>query len=98
MQVQRIVDYNRAGEESADEDSCKLIHWRPLKSGCVFEDVLGSPASPLRFDRPLPGAHPEDLTFASRCGEQQLKYVEDGRLLRPLRIPAIAHAAAAPSA
>nr|WP_237537736.1 hypothetical protein [Streptomyces sp. SID2999] len=89
MQVQRIVDYDRAGEELSDEDYPKLIHWRPLKSGCVSEVVLGPPGSPLRFDRPLPGTHLEHLTFASRRGERKLKYVEDGRLLRALSLQGI---------
>lgn len=89
MEVQRIVDYDRAGAELADEDYPKLIHWRPLKSGCISEVVLGPPGSPLRFDRPLPGEHLEHLTFTSRRGERKLKYVEDGRLLRALSLQGI---------
>lgn len=89
MQVQRIVDYDRAGEELADEDYPKLIHWRPLKSGCVSEVVLGPPGSPLRFDRPLPGHHLEHLTFVSRRGERKLKHVDDGRLLRAVSLQGI---------
>lgn len=89
MEVQRIVDYDRAGAELADEDYPKLIHWRPLKGGCVSEVVLGPPGSPLRFDRPLPGEHLERLTFASRRGERKLKHVEDGRLLRALSLQGI---------
>lgn len=89
MEVRRIVDYDRAGAELADEDYPKLIHWRPLKSGCTSEVVLGPPGSPLRFDRPLPGEHLEHLTFTSRRGERKLKYVEDGRLLRALSLQGI---------
>jgi hypothetical protein len=44
MEVQRIVDYDRAGAELADEDYPKLIHWRPLKSGCLS---WGRPAARL---------------------------------------------------
>ncbi|MBV1950265.1 hypothetical protein [Streptomyces sp. BV129] len=89
MEVQRIVDYDKAGAELADEDYPKLVHWRPLKSGCLSEVVLGPPGSPLRFDRPLPGHHLGHLTFVSRRGERKLKYVEDGRLLRAVSLQGI---------
>ena len=89
MEVQQIIDYDRAGMELADEDYAGLIHWRPLKSGCINEVVLGPPGSPLRFDRPLPGEHLQHLTFTSRRGERKLKYVEDGRLLRALSLQGI---------
>jgi hypothetical protein len=89
MEVRRIVDYDRAGTELADEDYAGLTHWRPLKSGGITEVVLGPPGSPLRFDRPLPGEHLEHLTFTSRRGERKLKYVEEGRLLRALSLQGI---------
>jgi hypothetical protein len=89
MEVRRIVDYDRAGTELADEDYAGLTHWRPLKSGGITEVVLGPPGRPLRFDRPLPGEHLEHLTFTSRRGERKLKYVEDGRLLRALSLQGI---------
>jgi len=89
VEVRRIVDYDRAGTELADEDYAGLIHWRPLKSGCITEVVLGPPGSPLRFDRPLPGEHLEHLTFTSWRGERKLKYVEEGRLLRALSLQGI---------
>jgi hypothetical protein len=89
MEVQRIVDYDKAGLELADEDYPKVIHWRPLKSGCVSEVVLGPPGSPIRFDAPLPGEWLEHLSFSSRRGERKLKYVEEGRLLRALSLQGI---------
>jgi hypothetical protein len=89
IEVQRIVDYDTADTELADEDYAKLIQWRPLKGGCVSEVVLGPPGSPLRFDRALPGEHLEHLTFTSRRGERKLKYVEDGRLLRALGLQGV---------
>ncbi|WP_244336506.1 hypothetical protein [Streptomyces seoulensis] len=89
MEVQRIVDYDKAGAELADEDYPKLVHWRPLKSGCLSEVVLGPPGSPLRFDRPLPGHHLGHLIFVSRRGERKLKYVENGRLLRAVSLQGI---------
>ena len=89
MEVQRIVDYDKACAEPADEDYPKLAHWRPLKSGGISEVVLGPPGSPLRFDRPLPAEHLEHLTFTSRGGARKLKYVGDGRLLRALGLQGI---------
>ncbi|MBF9070731.1 hypothetical protein I2501_22170 [Streptacidiphilus sp. NEAU-YB345] len=89
MEVRQIVDYDQEGTELADEDYPKLSHWRPLKSGCISEVVLGAPGSPIRFDKPLPGDRLEQLTFTSRRGERKLKYVEDGRLLRALSLQGI---------
>jgi hypothetical protein len=89
MEVRQIIDYDLASTELADEDYTGLTHWRPLKSGCINEVVVGPPGSPLRFDRPLPGEHLEHLTFTSRRGERKLKYVEDGRLLKALSLQGI---------
>ncbi|TDU05547.1 hypothetical protein EDD99_4066 [Streptomyces sp. 846.5] len=89
MQVQRIVDYADAGAELADEDYPRLTHWRPLKSGCISEVVLGTPGTPIPFDAPVAGEPLERLTFTSRRGERQLKYVEDGRLLRSVSLEGI---------
>ncbi|WP_042420451.1 hypothetical protein [Streptacidiphilus anmyonensis] len=89
MEVRQIVDYDRAGAELADEDYPRLTHWRPLKSGCISEVVIGAPGTPIRFDAPLPGDCLEQLTFRSRRGERKLKYVEDGRLLRALSLQGI---------
>jgi len=89
MDVRQIVAYDRAGTELAGEDYPGLIHWRPLKSGCITEVVLGSPGSPLRFNRSLPGDRLQHLTFTSRRAERKLKYVQDGRLLRALSLQGI---------
>ena len=89
MEVQRIVDYADAGAELADEDYQRLTHWRPLKGGCITEVVLGPPGTPIRFDAPVSGELLERLTFTSRRGERQLKYVEDGRLLRSVSLEGI---------
>jgi hypothetical protein len=89
MEVGRIVDYEVAGAELADEDYPKLIHWRPLKSGAISEVVLGPPGTPIRFDAPLPGELLEQLSFISRQGERQLKHLEAGRLLRSISLQGI---------
>lgn len=39
----------------ADENYRKLSHWRPLKSGCISQVVLGLPGMPIRADAPVPG-------------------------------------------
>jgi hypothetical protein len=89
MEVRQIVDYDQAGAELADEDYPALTHWRPLKSGCISEVVLGPPGTPIRFDAPVPGDCLKQLTFTSRRGERKLKHVEDGRLLRSLSLQGI---------
>jgi hypothetical protein len=90
MEVRQIVDYDHAGAELADEDYPKLSHWRPLKSGCISEVVLGPPGTPIRFDAPLTRDCLEQLTFTSRRGaERKLKHVEEGRLLRALSVQGI---------
>ncbi|MFR9794586.1 hypothetical protein ACL02U_01545 [Streptomyces sp. MS06] len=89
MEVRRIVDHDQAGAELADEDYPNLIHWRPLRRGCVSEVVLGSPGTPIRFDAPLSGDRLEQLAFASRRGERKLRHVEDGRLLRAVGLQGV---------
>ncbi|MEU3610290.1 hypothetical protein AB0E83_33365 [Streptomyces sp. NPDC035033] len=82
MEVSRILPYEEAGPELADEDYAKLMDWRTLKTGAVTEVLLGPPGSPLSFDTVVPGDLLERLTFTSRRGERTLKHVEDGRLTR----------------
>jgi hypothetical protein len=73
----------------ADEDYPRLTHWRALKSGCISEDVLGTPGTPIRFDAPVASELLERLTFTSRRGERHLKYAEDRRLLRSVSLEGI---------
>lgn len=80
MEVGRVLDYDTVGEELAMEDYLRLIHWKPLKAGCVSEVVVGPPGSPLTFERPVPPDLLARLTYRSRRGERQIKHVVDGEL------------------
>ncbi|MGW4020896.1 hypothetical protein [Streptomyces sp. NPDC005009] len=80
MEVGRVLDYDTVGEALAMEDYLRLIHWKPLKAGCVSEVVIGPPGSPLAFDRPVPPDLLARLTYRSRRGERQVKHVVDGEL------------------
>nr|WP_240929343.1 hypothetical protein [Streptomyces coryli] len=89
MEVARILPYEDAGQDLADDDYTKLLHWKPLKTGCVSEVLIGPPGSVLDFDTTVPPKLLEQLTFTSRRGERQLKHVEDGRLLRSISLQGI---------
>lgn len=94
LEVARIVPYENVGSVLPDEDYVKLLDWRPLKTGCVSEVLVGPPGAPLRFDTVIPGELLERLTFTSRRGERLLKYVEDGRLIRSVSLQGIYRLAA----
>ncbi|MFJ3933810.1 hypothetical protein [Streptomyces sp. NPDC090029] len=94
LEVARIVPYENVGSVLPDEDYVKLLDWRPLKTGCVTEVLVGPPGAPLRFDTVVPGELLERLTFTSRRGERLLKYVEDGRLIRSVSLQGIYRLAA----
>ncbi|MFD8013282.1 hypothetical protein [Streptomyces sp. NPDC058955] len=89
MEVSRVLPYEEAGTELHDDDYNKLLYWRILKTGFVTEVLLGPPGSPLSFDTVVPGDLLERLTFTSRRGERNLKYVEDGRLLRSVSLQGV---------
>lgn len=89
MEVSRVLPYEEAGTELHDDDYNKLLYWRTLKTGFVTEVLLGPPGSPLSFDTVVPGDLLERLTFTSRRGERNLKYVEDGRLLRSVSLQGV---------
>ncbi|GGV11883.1 hypothetical protein GCM10010293_02410 [Streptomyces griseoflavus] len=80
MEAGRVLDYDTVGEELAMEDYLRLVHWKPLKAGCVSEVVVGPPGSPLTFERPVPPDLLARLTYRSRRGERQIRHVVDGEL------------------
>ncbi|MEV5436078.1 hypothetical protein AB0K80_08600 [Streptomyces sp. NPDC052682] len=80
LEVGRLLDYDTAGEHLAMEDYVRLLHWRPLRTGCVSEVVVGPPGAALTFDRPVPPDLLSRLTYRSRRGERQVKHVVDGEL------------------
>ncbi|GAA3504068.1 hypothetical protein GCM10019016_111810 [Streptomyces prasinosporus] len=94
LEVARIVPYENAGSALPDDDYVKLLDWRPLKTGCVTEVLIGPPGAPLRFDTVVPGGLLERLTYTSRRGERLLKHVEDGRLTRSTSLQGIYRLAA----
>ncbi|CAL9559208.1 hypothetical protein [Streptomyces sp. Tu 3180] len=89
MEVGRVLDHDTAGEELAVEDYLRLVHWRPLRSGCVSEVVVGPPGTPLTFDRPVPPDLLTRLTYRSRRGERRIKHVVDGELRRAVSVHGI---------
>ncbi|WP_370416398.1 hypothetical protein [Streptomyces fradiae] len=94
LEVAQIVPYENAGSALPDDDYVKLLDWRPLKTGCVTEVLIGPPGAPLRFDTVVPGDLLERLTYTSRRGERLLKHVEDGRLIRSTSLQGIYRLAA----
>src|SRR4051794_8785458 len=49
LEVAHIVPYENVGSALPDDDYVKLLDWRPLKTGCVTEVLVGPPGAPLRF-------------------------------------------------
>ncbi|WP_254705652.1 hypothetical protein [Streptomyces vilmorinianum] len=94
LEVAGILPYEDAGSLLHDDDYVKLLHWRPLKAGCVGEVVIGPPGASLRFDTVVPGGLLERLTYTSRRGERTLKHVEDGRLIHSVGVQGIYRLAA----
>ncbi len=94
LEVAHIVPYENVGSALPDDDYVKLLDWRPLKTGCVTEVLVGPPGAPLRFDTVVPGDLLERLTYTSRRGERLLKHVEDGRLIRSASLQGIYRLAA----
>ncbi|WP_308307741.1 hypothetical protein [Streptomyces sp. ISL-10] len=94
LEVAHIVPYENVGSALHDDDYVKLLDWRPLKTGCVTEVLVGPPGAPLRFDTVVPGNLLERLTYTSRRGERLLKHVEDGRLIRSTSLQGIYRLAA----
>ncbi|MGW1927930.1 hypothetical protein [Streptomyces sp. NPDC001919] len=95
LEVARLVPYESAGSALHDDDYVKVLDWRPLKTGCVTEVLIGPPGAPLSFDTVVPGELLERLTYTSRTGERRLKHVEGGRLMRPSSLHGIHRLAAA---
>ncbi|MFI5688621.1 hypothetical protein [Streptomyces sp. NPDC051636] len=89
MEVARLLDYDTVGDHLAMEDYLRLAHWKPLKTSCVTEVVVGPPGSPLTFDTPVPGNVLTQLTYRSRRGERHIKHVVDGELLRAVSVHGI---------
>ncbi|MFJ8112320.1 hypothetical protein [Streptomyces sp. NPDC096132] len=89
MEVGRLLEYDTVGDHLAMEDYLRLVHWKPLKAGCVSEVLVGPPGTPLTFDRPVPGDLLGRLTYRSRRGERQIKHVVDGELLRAVSVHGI---------
>ncbi|MEU1477010.1 hypothetical protein [Streptomyces sp. NPDC005760] len=79
MEVERLVDYDGAGELNAEERA-RLSRWGLLEVSCASEVLLGGPGAPLGFGRPVPPDLLARLTYRSRRGERQIKHVVDGEL------------------
>lgn len=80
MEVERVVDHDRAGEELTAAERGRLNHWGLLEGSCASEVLLGRPGMPLGFGRPVPPDLLGRLTYRSRRGERQIKHVVDGEL------------------
>ncbi|UUU31913.1 hypothetical protein JIX56_19525 [Streptomyces sp. CA-210063] len=89
LEVGWLLDYDTVGNHLAMEDCLRLVHWKPLKAGCVSEVLVGPPGTPLTFNRPVPGDLLGRLTYRSRRGERQIKHVVDGELLRAVSVHGI---------
>ncbi|WP_280857742.1 hypothetical protein [Streptomyces sp. SAI-144] len=80
MEVERLVDYDRVGEELSVERQAHLNRWGMLEGSCASEVLLGGPGVPLGFGRPVPPDLLARLTYRSRRGERQIKHVVEGEL------------------
>ncbi|MFE0642797.1 hypothetical protein ACFW2Y_14460 [Streptomyces sp. NPDC058877] len=80
MEVARLLEYETVGDDLDMEDYLRLVHWKPLKAGCVSEVLVGPPGTPLDFGTAVPGDVLSTLTYRSRRSERQIKHVVDGEL------------------
>ncbi|MFF7972657.1 hypothetical protein [Streptomyces sp. NPDC007905] len=81
LHVTGVLEYDGTVEERLGaEERARLAHWALLEVSCASELVVGRPGAPLAFDRPVPADLLGRLTYRSRRGERQVKYVEDGEL------------------
>ncbi|MER5204052.1 hypothetical protein [Streptomyces sp. NPDC002825] len=78
MEVARLLEYETVGEHLETEDHLRLVHWKPLKAGCVSEVLVGPPGTPLDFGTAVPGDVLSTLTYRSRRSERRIKHVVDG--------------------
>jgi hypothetical protein len=88
MRVQEIIPVGDLGQPCLDE---YLSHtWRFLAPTCTTEVVIGTQATSIHLDRPVPGDVLKRLTYHPRRGLRPVKHVtEDGRLTHPLSVQGI---------
>ena len=88
MRVQEIIPVGGPGQPRLDEYLSRT--WRFLAPTCTTEVVIGTEATGIRLDRPVPGDVLKRLTYHPRRGPRPVKHVtEDGRLTHPLSVQGI---------